>query len=153
MVTTDASPVFLDTNVLVYSVIPESPRCFESRRLIERLEEQDCELWISRQVLREFFAVVSRPNVLTTQATQAEIQTVLRSLERRYCLAEENRLVTEQLFLLLDQVSVGGRQIHDANIVATMLAFDIRRLATYNVSDFRRFGALIELLPTCEQAL
>ena len=152
MVTTDASPVFLDTNVLVYSVIPESPRCFESRRLIERLEEQDCELWISRQVLREFFAVVSRPNVLATQATQAEIQTVLRSLERRYCLAEENSLVTEQLFLLLDQVSVGGRQIHDANIVATMLAFDIRRLATYNVSDFGRFGALIELLPTCEQA-
>lgn len=148
MVTTDASPVFLDTNVLVYSVIPESPRCFESRRLIERLEEQDCELWISRQVLREFFAVVSRPNVLATQATQAEIQTVLRSLERRYCLAEENSLVTEQLFLLLDQVSVGGRQIHDANIVATMLAFDIRRLATYNVSDFRRFGALVELLPT-----
>ena len=129
-----------------------STRCFESRRLIERLEEQDCELWISRQVLREFFAVVSRPNVLATQATQAEIQTVLRSLERRYCLAEENSLVTEQLFLLLDQVSVGGRQIHDANIVATMLAFDIRRLATYNVSDFRRFGALIELLPTCEQA-
>ena len=152
MVTTDASPVFLDTNVLVYLVIPESPRCFESRRLIERLEEQDCELWISRQVLREFFAVVSRPNVLATQATQAEIQTVLRSLERRYCLAEENSLVTEQLFLLLDQVSVGGRQIHDANIVATMLAFDIRRLATYNVSDFRRFGALVELLPTCEQA-
>lgn len=152
MVTTDASPVFLDTNVLVYSVIPESPRCFESRRLIERLEEQDCELWISRQVLREFFAVVSRPNILATQATQTEIQAVLRSLERRYCLAEENSLVTEQLFLLLDQVSVGGRQIHDANIVATMLAFDIRRLATYNVSDFRRFGALIELLPTCEQA-
>jgi predicted nucleic acid-binding protein len=152
MVTTDASPVFLDTNVLVYSVIPESPRCLESRRLIERLEEQDCELWISRQVLREFFAVVSRPKVLATQATQAEIQAVLRSLERRYCLAEENSLVTEQLFLLLDQVSVGGRQIHDANIVATMLAFDIRRLATYNVSDFRRFGALVELLPTCEQA-
>ena len=87
MVTTDASPVFLDTNVLVYSVIPESPRCFESRRLIERLEEQDCELWISRQVLREFFAVVSRPNVLATQATQAEIQTVLRSLDlwRKVC--------------------------------------------------------------------
>ncbi len=148
MVTTDDSPVFLDTNVLVYSVIPESPRCFEARRLIERLDELGCELWISRQVLREFFAVVSRPGVLATKATQTEILGVLRGFERRYCIAEEQSLVTEQLYLLLDQVPVGGRQIHDANLVATMLSYDVRRLATYNAADFRRFGSLIEIIPS-----
>ena len=43
-------------------------------------------------------------------------------------------------------VPAAGRQIHDANIVATMLAHRTRRLVTFNVADFRRYGAEIELL-------
>ena len=42
-------------------------------------------------------------------------------------------------------VQVGGRQIHDANIVATMLAHGERRLLTFNAADFRRYGDRIEL--------
>ena len=37
----------------------------------------------------------------------------------------------------------GGKQVHDANIVATMLAFDVPRLITYNGADFQRFAGLI----------
>ena len=33
---------------------------------------------------------------------------------------------------------MGGRQIHDANIIATMLAYGELRLLTFNVADFRR---------------
>jgi predicted nucleic acid-binding protein len=40
---------------------------------------------------------------------------------------------------------VAGRQVHDANIVATMLANGITRLLTFNVADFRRFAALISV--------
>ena len=40
---------------------------------------------------------------------------------------------------------MGGR-IHDANIVATMLAYGERRLLTFNTADFRRYGDRIELL-------
>ena len=39
---------------------------------------------------------------------------------------------------------VGGRQIHDANIVATMLAHGERRLLSFNGADFRRYGDRIE---------
>lgn len=148
MATTDASPVFLDTNVLVYAHVPESPRYFEARRLIDRLEETGCELWVSRQIMREFFAVLSRPGLLADRSPQADVVALIRRFERQYCVAEDHDLVAEQLYLLLGQVPVGGRQIHDANIVATLLAFDLRRLATYNTSDFRRFGSLIELVPT-----
>ncbi|HEX3410833.1 MAG TPA: hypothetical protein VHT00_03860 [Stellaceae bacterium] len=40
----------------------------------------------------------------------------------------------------------GGRQIHDANVVATMLANRERRLLTFNEANFRRFAPLIEVL-------
>jgi hypothetical protein len=41
-----------------------------------------------------------------------------------------------------------GRQIHDANIAATMIAHGERRLLTFNAGDFQRFGTLIELVNT-----
>ena len=40
---------------------------------------------------------------------------------------------------------MGGRQIHDANIVAIMLAHGERRLLTFNAADFRSYGDRIEL--------
>ena len=40
----------------------------------------------------------------------------------------------------------GGKQIHDANIVATMLAYGERRLLTLNARDFRRYTDRIELV-------
>ena len=39
-----------------------------------------------------------------------------------FVILEDGPVVTESLIALCRKVSVGGRQIHDANIVATMLA-------------------------------
>ena len=41
---------------------------------------------------------------------------------------------------------MGGKQIHDANIVATMLAYNIPCLLTHNVKDFKRFEGIIEIV-------
>jgi predicted nucleic acid-binding protein len=41
---------------------------------------------------------------------------------------------------------VAGRQVHDANIVATMLAHGETRLLTSNRSDFKRFAHAIEVV-------
>ena len=59
---------------------------------------------------------------------------------------EDGPIVTESLLTLCREVFVGGQQIHDANIVATMLAHGERRLLTFNISDFRRFEGRIELM-------
>jgi len=40
----------------------------------------------------------------------------------------------------------GGRQVHDANIVATMLTHGETELLTFNEVDFRRFGGLIQII-------
>ena len=47
---------------------------------------------------------------------------------------------------LCRDVEVGGRQVHDANIVAPMLAHGERRLLTFNGADFRRYEQRIELV-------
>lgn len=47
---------------------------------------------------------------------------------------------------LCREVPAAGRQIHDANIVATMLAHGAQDLVTFNVADFLRYGDRIEVL-------
>jgi predicted nucleic acid-binding protein len=47
----------------------------------------------------------------------------------------------------LAAIRAGRRQVHDANVVATMQAFGIARLLTDNIVDFNRFGSLIVVLP------
>ena len=46
---------------------------------------------------------------------------------------------------LCRRFTFGGRQVHDANIVATMLAHSERRLLTFNAVDFQRFAEMIEI--------
>ncbi len=58
-------------------------------------------------------------------------------------LAEDGSEVTAQLLDFLRRVPTGGKQVHDANLVATMLTHGIAHLLTFNEADFRRFGALI----------
>jgi predicted nucleic acid-binding protein len=48
---------------------------------------------------------------------------------------------------LIQNYPVAGKQIHDANIVATMKVYGIKYLLTNNISDFARFDQLINLIP------
>ena len=54
--------------------------------------------------------------------------------------------MADLLASLCREVPVAGKQVHDANIVATMLAHGERRLLTSNAKDFRRFGQRVQLI-------
>ncbi len=66
-------------------------------------------------------------------------------LAATFSILEDGPLVAERLFTLCREVPVGGRQIHDANIVATMLAHGERQILTLNTAHFHRYRDLIEL--------
>lgn len=62
-----------------------------------------------------------------------------------YNILEDGAAVTGALLEIVSRFATSGRQIHDANIVATMLAHGVRRLLTFNTADFARFGGIIDL--------
>ena len=64
----------------------------------------------------------------------------------RFGILEDGPAVWDQLRELCRDHDFSGRQVHDANIVATMIAHGERRLLTFNTADFKRFGAAIELV-------
>jgi len=142
-----ADPVFVDTNVLVYATRPSSAEHAAARAALNRLEREGSTLWVSHQVLREYLAVVTRPQVSAPALLMATAIADVRSFRAAFDVAEERSSVLDRLLDLLAAHPGSGRQVHDANVVATMLEHGIRRLLTFNSADFRRFARIIDIEP------
>jgi len=141
----DAEPLFIDTNILIYANVASAPfhqQAFDALTVVQQSERP---LWISRQVLREFIAARTRPQTFAKPSTPEIVIERVQYLEEQFQVADDNSLVTDQLIKLLGDFKMGGKQVHDANIVATMLAYDIPCLLTHNIQDFKRFEGLIKL--------
>ena len=137
--------MFVDTNILVNARIREAPHHDSARDSLERALRGPELLRISRQIMREYLAVVTRPQAWPVPITRSEALDDVRRLDDAFQVLEDGPRVTDMLVDLCRDVAVGGRQVHDANIVATMLAYGERRLITLNGGDFRRYGDRIEL--------
>jgi len=145
--TGEDNAVFLDTNILVYANVAESPFHQAALQAIQTRYQAGVELWISRQVLREYLAILTRPQVFTNPQPVSTLIANVQTFENRFRVAEDNPQVTETLLTLMEQIPVGGRQVHDANIVATMQVYGIPQLLTHNTVDFARFSEFIAVLP------
>ena len=138
--------MFLDTNILVNARIHEAPHHEIAREGLERALRAPEPLRISRQIMREYLAVVTRPQAWPVPLTRREALDDIGRLDRAFEVFEDGPRVTEMLLALCRDVQVGGRQVHDATIVATMLAHGERRLLTFNGADFRSYGGRLELV-------
>ena len=138
--------MFLDTNVLVIARFAAAPSHTLARRQLQRAGESGEVLRVSRQVFREYLATVTRPQSWAAPMTMDAALVDVSTLEATFEILEDGPRVTEVLKALCREVAVAGRQIHDANIAATMLAHGERRLLTFNARDFRRYGERIEVI-------
>ncbi len=145
MVMMDAEPLFIDTNILIYANVASAPFHQQAFDTIELVQKSERSLWISRQVLREFIAARTRPQTFAKPSTPEVIIERVRYLEEQFQVANDTATVTKQLIRLLDDFKIGGKQVHDANIVATMIAYDIPCLLTHNIKDFQRFEKIIRI--------
>jgi len=135
----------VDTNVLVQSSVTTAPDHARARAAIARLRAQG-PVAVTRQILREFLSATTRPQPWAKAATLAEATRNTDGFLRRFTVLEDGQAVWDELMGLTRSFSFGGKQVHDANIVATMLAHGETRLLTFNAADFRRFVPLIEVV-------
>lgn len=112
MTTQDARSVFVDTNVLVYATVKEAPFHLGARQALGRLRADGADLWISRQVVREFLAVLTRPQTFAVHLSVAEVVSTIQVIMSQFRVAEDSAAVTSRLLYILEQVPVGGRQVH-----------------------------------------
>ncbi|MCK6578255.1 MAG: PIN domain-containing protein [Anaerolineae bacterium] len=138
--------VFCDTNVVIRLNVTETPEYAYVRSAIAKLIADQNRLWISRQVLREFCMVLTRPQVFPIPPRPQDVASRARALASLFEVADETQAVTDHLLNLLETIPMGGKQVYDANLVATMLASGIQHIFTLNPSDFLRFSAQINVI-------
>jgi len=140
----DAEALFVDTNVLVYANIVETPYHEQALTAINAAYRAGRTIWISRQVIREYLVTLTRPQIFDNLSREMVLEQVGQFIDL-FEVADDTTAVTEHLLQLLADFSIGGKQVHDVNIVATMQAYDIPALLTHNTKDFKRFGEIVRI--------
>lgn len=138
-----AESVFLDTSLLVAASVEEHPSYEASIAFIAKLETTELSLCISPQICREFLSVLTRKPVSGRAFTVKEALSALNEWRAICAVLEENSAVVATWEQLVSKHEVRGKQVHDCNVVATMLEHRVRRLGTRNPSDFERYEDLI----------
>ncbi len=144
---TGAERVFVDTNILVHANNEDSIFHQAAQKTLLELQARGVEFWISRQVLREYAVIISRKMNEKKAFNAAALNGDLKRFASEFVVADEDAQVTQILMSLIKSHDVKGKPIHDANIVATMLAKGLSKLLTQNVKDFERYEPLIEIFP------
>lgn len=133
----------LDTNVLL-AASDEGRRLH--RAAIELLEGDPRALAETTQVMREFFSAATRPVEVNGLGQPGIVVVVnLEEMTRDLDLLAESAESTDRLKSLVRGAVVGGKQVHDANLVAVALVHDVDAIVTDNTADFARFADLIRI--------
>jgi predicted nucleic acid-binding protein len=137
----------LDTNILLRLIQPNHPHAQVAAMALESLRGRNQTLCLTQQNLVEFWAVITRPiNANGLGYTTGQAADELESLKQLFVLLPELPL-QEHWEQLVDDYKVGGKNVHDARLVAAMLVHGVENILTFNVQDFARFKQINVLDP------
>lgn len=110
------------------------------------MKSQDYELVISRQVICEYLVQITQPQTYSQPLAYPDVQSKMQIIQRLFKIVDDTEAVASRLLQLLKDFPTQGKQIHDANVVATILVNGIGALLTINLRDMKRFEPLISIL-------
>lgn len=138
--------VFVDTNILLRAVLTQMKQHAEVDALVKHTVREGAELWISGQIIREFIVQATHPRTLAEPLTIEQVVREIAAMKPLFQVADETTAVRDKLLELLLEYPTQGKQVHDANLVATMLTYEIDTLLTLNVDDLKRFEGKIKII-------
>ena len=138
----------LDTNVWLRAIQREAPQHPLAVEALATLLARGDAIFVTPQNLIDFWSVASRPAEANglgwpVEVVQLEIDRVLA----QFPLLDDTPGVFTHWRDLVTTHRVIGRRVHDARLVAVMLAHQITHLLTFNRDDFRQFGEIVVVEP------
>jgi predicted nucleic acid-binding protein len=130
----------VDTNLLLRLAQPQHPLNRVARAALNALRDRGEDLCLTPQNLIEFWGVATRPvaSLNGLGMTPDEADRELTQLEGLFRLLPDVSSIYPNWRRLVVAARVSGRQVHDARLVAVMLAHRISHLLTFNTGDFTR---------------
>lgn len=140
--------VLLDTNILLRRMEPTSPHHPLVTGALAKLTAQGATFHLVSQNFYELWVTLTRPvSVNGLGKTTAEAAALLSGLETAFTVLDDTPAVRTHWQQLVTIHGVGGKNAHDARLVAAMLAHGLTHLLTFNDADFRRFTAVSVVTP------
>ena len=140
-------PGIIDANVLVYAMDADAPQHGASRALLEAARDTSVTLYVTSQILCEFYSIVTNARRVPKPRSPADALTALSGLLAFLQVLPVPTHAVEELLALLRRRPVSGGDIFDLQIVATMKVNGIQRIYTFNTDDFKAFSELQVLTP------
>ena len=141
-------PGIVDTNVLVYALDADAPQHAAARALLEAARaDAPAMLFVTSQILCEFYSIVTNPRRVTKPRTGAEAVAAISSLLAVLHVLPVPAHTVDGLLDLLRRHPVTGGDVFDLQIVATMQANGVGRIYTFNTDDFAVFSELSIVKP------
>jgi predicted nucleic acid-binding protein len=138
--------IFVDTNILIYANFSNAVLKEQARSKLLWFIQSNFEIWISRQVIREFLVYATRYNYEGKKIPIKEFLKPIFLNFEQYKISEDSIQTSENLRILIEKHDLSGKKIHDANIVATMQTYNISKLLTNNIKDFDQFNEIVEII-------
>jgi predicted nucleic acid-binding protein len=140
--------ILLDTNILLRFSNQADREYALIREAVRTLVKRGGRLCFASQNLVEFWNVCTRPAERNgVGLTVLETDERTRELESEFTLLSDTGSVHPEWRRLVVVHSVSGVQVHDARIVAAMLAHGVTQILTLNPRDFQRFTEVTVLHP------
>lgn len=142
---------FIDTNILVYSIDTSLENRVFHRASLKILRPTERELlYISPQILAEFYAVITSVSAVKNPISPLEAISRIKRLSQmpNIKILQISPQVQEKWLELLELNPVKGSQVFDLLHLATMLTSEIKRIYTFNDGDFNWYQNIDVIIPT-----
>jgi predicted nucleic acid-binding protein len=142
-------PYLFDTNIFLRLASTDDPARPVALQAFQELRKRRETLCYTPQVLAEFWSVATRAPAARggLGLSPAETERRPRVIERYFHLLPDNLATYQEWRQLVARYAVVGAQAHDARLIASMKAYGISQLLTFNVDHFRRYRDITVIEP------
>src|SRR4051812_38038568 len=140
-------PGIVDANVLVYALDADAPQHLASRNLLNQGRSDMTTLYVTSQILCEFYSIVTNARRVAKPRTAADATAAIAGLLAFLHVLSTPARAVEGWLDLLRRCPVTGGDVFDLQLAATMLANGVQRIYTFNTADFETFEELAVSTP------
>lgn len=133
----------LDSNILIYSLVDDSPKRDLSQKLIN---DNQSILYVSHQVILESLRVLTHPKFKNPMNYESALKSVWAIVDALNIISPnpETIFITKEL---ISKYQLGSNRIFDAYLVATAISNSVDIIATDNVRHFEGYKEIKILNP------
>jgi predicted nucleic acid-binding protein len=133
--------ITIDTNILLRAADRDSKDHQLAKDVLFKLSEHEVDIYISPQIIYEFWVVLTRP--IESNGLGLDVETTYNIIKETLiyypCITENENLFPTWLEMVVKYKVIGVRA-HDIRLAAWMKNNKIEEIVTFNTNDFKNLG-------------